>query len=273
MPIFMNRLLALLPALLLASAAFAAPGLKPGGVSEFRVELPRDLRLMAGRGQLSPVTHVIVTIATPVSLDMAHDWPVLVISATSDPQYNSSRLLLTAYADVALASGWIVVAADPVQQITTAQDDVPMRLALNTAALATLDLQWPAAYQAPLAFGGFSGGAKYSGWLAAAFASGGRNITGIYLAGINADAVVPAAEQFNVLNAKFKRVPIFLQVGTKDDVSTPNDHRSLADELRRKGFKNVRLEYFDGGHEVDPGPLAKALEWFRSFATVPVPAK
>jgi predicted esterase len=269
----MKRFFVLLPLLVLASVAFAAPGLKPGGFTEFKVELPRDLRLMAGRGQLSPVAHALVTVAAPANLDMAHDWPVMVISATSDPQYNSSRRLLAAYADIALKAGWILVAADPAEEVTAEKDDVPLRLALNTAALAVLELQWPAAGKAPLAFGGFSGGAKYSGWLAAAFTSQGRNVTGIYVAGINTDAIVAAAEHFKVLNANFKRIPIFLQSGENDDVATPADHRNIYDELTRVGFKNVRIEKFPGTHEVNPGLLRKALEWFREFSALPTAAR
>ena len=269
----MKRSSLLLPVLFFASVTLAAPGLTPGGVAEFSVELPRDLRLVAGRGQLSPVAHARVTVAAPANLDMAHDWPVMVISATSDRQYNSSRRLLAAYADTALKAGWILVAADPVEEVTVEQDDVALRLALNTAALAVLTLQWPAADKAPLAFGGFSGGAKYSGWLAAAFASQGRFITGIYLAGINTDAVVSAAEHFKVLNASFKRVPVFLQSGDNDGVSTPADHRKIHDDLKRAGFRNVRLESFPGTHEVDPGPLRKALVWFREFAALPAAAR
>ena len=34
----------------------------------------------------------------------------------------------------------------------------------------------------------------------------------------------------------------------------------------RAGFKNVRVETFTGGHEVDPRPLRTALDWFRQFA-------
>jgi predicted esterase len=263
---------ALLPALFLASTTYAAPGLKPGGMSDFMVELPRELREMAGRGQLSPVTHVLVTIAVPANLDAAHQWPVLIINATSPPRRNSSRRLLSAYADVALNAGWILVAADPTPDVSGEKDDVSLRLALNTAALAVLDLQWPAAFDAPLAFGGFSGGAKYSPWLAAAFASRGRNVIGVYLAGVNTNEASPAAEHFN-LDANFKRIPIFLQSGEKDEIATPADHIAIRDALRRRGFKNVRLEYFSGTHEVDPLPLNKALEWFRQFGALPVPTK
>ncbi len=265
----MKRFLVLLPLLLVPSSSFAAAGLQPGALSEFNVELPPALRQMAGRGQLSPVTHALVMIAAPANLDMAHDWPVLVISATSDPQFNSSRRLLASYADVATKAGWIVVAADPAVEVTVEQDDVPLRLALNTAALAVLGRQWPGASNAPLAFGGFSGGAKYSGWLAAAFASQGRTVIGIYLAGISTDTLVPAARHFNVLNDAFRRVPVFLQSGEQDEISTPADHQGVFADVKRVGFKNVRIEYFPGAHDVDPGPLRAALEWFRLFPTQP----
>jgi predicted esterase len=273
MPNLMKRLFALLPALFLASTTYAAPGLKLGGMNDFMVELPRELREMAGRGQLSPVTHVLVTIAAPANLDTAHQWPVLIINATSAPRHNSSRSLLSAYAGVALKAGWILVAADPAPEIGGEKDDVPLRIAINTAALAVLDQQWPAAFNAPLAFGGFSGGAKYSPWLAAAFASRGRNVIGMYLAGVNTNEVSPAAEQFKILDANFKRIPIFLQSGDKDEIATTADHIAIRDELRRLRFKNIRIEYFSGTHEVDPLPLRKALEWFREFGALPVPTR
>lgn len=269
----MNRLFALVPALFLASAALAATGLKAGGSSEFQVELPTELRQVAGRGQLSPVVHALVTIAVPERFDPARDWPVMVISATSVPGYNSSRRLLGAYADTALTGGWILVAADPAESISVEQDDVALRYALNTAALAALALQWPGAGKASLAFGGFSGGAKCSGWLAAAFASQGRAVIGIYLAGINEDTIVSAAREFKVLDETFRRIPVFLQSGEKDEIATPGNHQSVREELKRAGFRRTRIEYFAGPHVVDPGPLRTALDWFRELATQPAVAR
>jgi predicted esterase len=265
----MNRFLALLAALFVASGALAATGLKAGGLNDFQVELPSELRQLAGRGQLSPVMHALVTIAVPENFDTAHVWPVMVISATSDPQYHSSRRLLGAYADTALTDGWILVAADPTENVSIEQDDVALRYALNTAALAVLALQWPEANKAPLAFGGFSGGAKYSGWLAAAFASQGRTVIGIYLAGINQDTIVAAAQQFKVLDEAFRRIPVFLQSGEKDEIATPGDHRGVQEELKRAGFRHTRIEHFPGPHAVDPRPLRIALDWFRELAAQP----
>ena len=261
----LRRGIAILAACLIASVVDAA-GLQAGGLSEFKVELPQQLRQIAGHGSASPVTHALVTVAVPANFDPVRDYSVMVISATSDAEYRSSRRLLGIYADAARQADWLLVAADADREVEVAQDDVGLRYALNAAALAALTSQWPGAAKAPLAFGGFSGGAKYSGWLAAAFASRGRAISGIYLAGVNADTVVPAAEHFNVLDSRFKRVPIFLQSGENDELATPDDHRIIYDSLKRAGFQDVRIKYVPTSHQVDPASLRTALDWFRSLS-------
>jgi predicted esterase len=268
----MSRSFALLLACLVASSALGAPGLKPG-LNEFKVELPRELRQLAARGRLSPVAHALVTVAVPENFDAARDWPVVVITATSDPQYNSSRRLLRDYAESALAGGWLLVAVDPEEQVSVEQDDVAMRYALTIAALAALRFQWPRGAKAPLAFGGFSGGAKYSAWLAAAFTADGRNVVGMYLAGINLELVVAAAQHFRVMSDSYRSTPVFLQSGDKDEIATPDEHRTIYTELKRAGFSNVRLEHFPGSHELDPGSLRTALDWFSQLAAKPGASK
>jgi predicted esterase len=264
------RLPLLLLAALLWSAAAAAAGLVGGTYNEFDVELPQNLRKIAGHGQPSHVTHALVTIAVPKNIDMAREWPVLVVSATSDVEHHSSRALLRAYADVAVANGWIAIAADPKEQVLQAEDDVPLRLALNAAALAVLARQWPGTDRSPLAFGGFSGGAKYSERLAAAFAKEGRKVVGIYLAGIDEDELVAAAARLE-LPAAFKLVPVFLQAGDRDEVAPLADHQAISAALKSAGFRNVRLVSFAGAHVVEPALLQVALEWFRDYSAVPVP--
>ena len=270
MCVLAKQLVVLLAPLLVASTALAATELTPGA-SEFKVEMPRELRMLAGRGQPSPVTHALVTVAVPPSFDATRDWPVLAVSATSDVEYRSSRAHLRAYADTALSRGWIVIAADAEEEVAAEQDDVPLRYALIKAALGALQSRWQGADRARLAFGGFSGGAKYSGWLAAAFAKEGRNIIGIYVAGINQNTVLAAGRQLDLLNETYRRVPVFLQSGETDDIATMADHRRLQDELRRAGFQNVRIEYVPGPHILNPQPLGMALDWFWELATQPAP--
>lgn len=261
-------ILAGLLSLFVAATGFAN-GLTPGGVDEFQVELTSELRRIAGRGELSPATHAAVAVAVPPQFDPARDWPVMIVSATSDRPWHSSRGLLAEYAGAARDEGWILLAADPVPDVPKAQDDATLRFAVSFAALAVLRSQWSGADKAPLAFGGFSGGSKYSGWLAAAFASQGRTVIGIYVAGINQDTISPTARDMNVLDERYKRIPVFLQSGEKDVVSTPAEHRRVQSELERAGFRHTRVEYFAGRHEVEPALLRTALHWFSELAAQP----
>jgi predicted esterase len=248
--------------------ASALPALTPGGISEFQVELTPELRHIAGRGSLSPATHAVVAIAVPPAFDATRDWPVMIVNATVD-RPGQSRALLRAYAAAAFDEGWILLAADPVPDVDPVDDEATLRFALDFAALAVLQRQWPGAGKARLAFGGFSGGAKYSGWLAAAFASQKRTVIGVYLAGCNQDTLAPAARDFDVLDERFRRIPVFLQSGEKDAVATPADHRRVQADLENAGFRRVRVEYFAGAHEVEPALLRQALHWFGEPAGMP----
>jgi hypothetical protein len=266
-------LVSLLAICVLAAPALGAPGLKAGALNEFQVELNDDLRRIAGRGQLAAVSAARVTVAVPPGFDPDRSWPVMIVSATSDQGYQSSRSLLAEYAAAGMEAGWILIASDPAPLVGKDQDGVPLRYALSLAALGALATQWKGAESAPLAFGGFSGGSKYSGWLAATFASRGRRIAGIYVAGINEDTVLSGAKDLGVLDDAYRRTPVFLQSGEQDVISTPGDHQRIRDELRRAGFKNVRIEYFSGPHVTAPALLGKALAWFSELGTEGAPGQ
>lgn len=241
-----------------ASPALASAAL-PEGFTDFQVELPAELRAIAGRGKPSPVTHAAVTVAVPAGFKAEGPVPILVVSATSG---RSSRELLRAYAKSVADSGWVLVAADAEPPVSVAEDQVPLRLALATAALAGARHHWPAAASSPVAFGGFSGGAKYSGWLAASFARQGRTVMGVYLSGINEDTLSQAAAQLDIKDPAFKRVPVFVQAGARDEVAGPEDHRRVVASLQKAGFEKVRISWTSGGHEIAPESLRGALAWF-----------
>ncbi|HJV70974.1 hypothetical protein [Ideonella sp.] len=232
-------------------------------MARFAVELPGALRQFAGAAS---VQRALVDVALPARFDAARSWPVLLVNATSDPGHQSSRALAQAYRSAATAAGWVVIAADPEPAVSQEDDRLTLRFALASAALAALQLHWPQADRAPLALAGFSGGAKYSGWLAALLARQGRRVVGVYLAGINEEPLEAAARQLGVFDDRFRRVPVFLQGGLKDRVATPARHRRLQAELLGAGFTQVRLEFAEGGHEIDAEPLSRALAWFAEMA-------
>jgi len=244
-------------------ARSTAPALSRGELAEFRVELPAQLRELAGpRGGSTPVRHALVSVAAPPDFDAGREWPVLVVNATSDTGHNSSRQLLQAYRGAAAQAGWIAVAADPEPAVTQADDQLTLRFALDLAALLALQSHWKDAGRAPLAFAGFSGGAKYSGYLAALFRRNGARLAGVYMAGVNENAFGQAARQLGVLDDALREVPVFLQGGARDRVATPAQHRAIESELAKDGFRHVRLEFVPGGHSLEPQPLADALRWF-----------
>lgn len=254
-----------------AAALRADPVLKPGGIIDFAVEMPRELREFAAGGRLSPVKDVRVAVMVPAEFDPARVWPVMVISATSDPGYNSSRILLGQYAQAALATGWILLAADPEEMASQAEDNIQLRYALVRTGLSALEQLWPGAARAPLAFGGYSGGAKHSGWLTAEFAAQGRLAIGVFQGGINKETVALAGRQLKVLTPAYRRIPVYLQGGMRDEIATPEAHRAVEAALKRSGFVHVRLEFNEARHAIDARQLQRALAWFSELHALDVP--
>jgi hypothetical protein len=248
--------------MLLVVGAVACPASLPvtlGGELEFAEPVAEDLRRVAGKGRLSALREVAGYVAVPLDFDPAQSWPIFVISATADPGLNSSREFARKYRAAATGAGWVVLAADPVPRVIPEINEV--RHAAAQAALARVARAWPGAERWPLAFGGFSGGSKYSGYLAALAARGGRMPVGIFLAGCNAATPALGRILYNPPRA-FRDVPIFLSSGDADRVSTPDDHRQVRLALTNDGFRHVRLETYPGKHVVYPAHAAAALAWF-----------
>lgn len=265
--------LSLSAALLLSATASAQkrrgaePPTPSAAIRSIQMDLPPLLREVAGNGRLSPVTQALIEVAYPPGFDPNRAWPILIVNATSDERFNSSRTLMHQYVDVATTAGWVVVAADANRRLLVNQDNVRLRLALVTAALLALQLQWPAAASADLAFAGFSGGAKHSGWLAAAFHARERKVIGVFQAGINEESFAKAGEQFDVLNQDFQRIPVFLLGGERDRIASPAAHRRVERRLKKAGVQHVQLVFFDGPRRVDAAPLKDALAWFTSLVS------
>jgi len=237
--------------------AIALPALKADELVQFRVELPDDLHSLSGAVRVARVA-----VATPATFDPLQPWRVLIVSATSDPGYQSSRALMTAYRSAATGAGWVALAADPDTEVAQSEDSLLLRYALASAAMDAVLPQWRDAGRATLAFAGFSGGAKYAGWLAALFTTQGARVSGIFLSAVNEEPVATAARQLKVLDEEYRSIPVFLQAGRSDNVATPARHREIRTELLGRGFHSLRLELVEGGHRVDATWLPTALEWF-----------
>lgn len=264
--------LALLLALLtaLAAPAIDAADFRPGEITPFTVELTPEQRRTIGRGRTSRTDRALCAVGLPAGFDPARAWPILMVSSTSDPGFNSSRhWLAERYAATALAAGWIVLAADPPTPQPPALDAPQLRHTLAAAALAHLARTWPGFAEWPLACGGFSGGSKHSVHLAAQFARDRREIVGLFLGGCNEDVAPLALNLFSPPRRAFRQVPVFISGGDADPIAAPADQRQVAASLRGNGFARVRFESYPGGHEFYVPHLAAALAWFDELRADP----
>lgn len=256
---------------LTAIATGAENVIPPGKVVEFTAPLTPVLRKMAGDGRTSEFTEALAAVAVPDNFTPDRTWPVLVISATSDPGYNSSRTNLRWFAAPALKAGWVVIAADPPRPVAAADDSNGLRYALIVAAFARLREQWPEVTRWPRAFGGISGGAKRSAWLAAISALEGYRPLGVLQAGCNQPVLLDALDAYHPNRAQFLATPVFLSSGRSDPIATPEQMQHVEVDLQKAGFQHVRLERFAGRHEVYADHVEASLRWFLAVALAEKP--
>jgi predicted esterase len=167
------------------------------------------------------------------------------------------------YREPAMAEGWIVLATDAT--IKARLDSTVWRLGLLAAALQDIRKEWPQSARWPVAFAGFSGGAKRSGLLSAMMAGTGTlKICGIFLSGINEDRL-SAGYQMYKPPASFLNVPVWLSSGSDDPIAPPRFEEKVYYSLQRTGFKHVRLEGFFGRHQLKQSEIRRALKWFREL--------
>jgi hypothetical protein len=248
----------------------AAANIPPGQITAFTVMLTPAQRRFIGHDRLSQTDRALCAVAVPANFDPARSWPVLLVSATSDPRYNSSRLWLTErFAATALAAGWVVLAADPPTPQPPATDSPELRYTLLVAALEQLERQWPGLHDWPLAFGGFSGGSKHSVFLAALFARAGRPGTALFLGGCNDDVSSDAISRFAPPHGLFRQTAVFISGGSTDPVATPKEQARVEASMRGNGFTRLRRQSYPGGHEFHAPHLAAALQWFDELRATP----
>ena len=81
------------------------------------------------------------------------------------------------------------------------------------------------------------------------------------MSGCNEDRTADAIKSYHP-GPHYKDQPVFLSSGAKDNVAAPAQAETVKTSLHHGGFKDVRLESFDGGHQVSAPHIALALDWF-----------
>lgn len=233
---------------------------EPLKVLEFETPLSAHAKINAGRTRNPRVETAKGAIVVPADFNPTNTWPVLVISATSDGSASSIRAMKS-FVKTAVEEGWVVIAADGPNG--KPQDDGDAwRLAMLIGVLDFVHKEWPASRKWPIACGGFSGGAKRSGLIAALMMKAGYKVVGIFMGGCNQDTATPGFLLYQP-GPGFKRIPIFLSSGASDTIATPEHNALVKQSLERGGFLSVRLESYSGGHQLNPEHLKAGLNWFR----------
>jgi hypothetical protein len=242
------------------AATLAGHQVSPGGALDFQFPLSNYFQEIAAQGGNPRPTTGRALMYFPKGFDPSHTWPILIVTSTTDLD-RTSIMDAPWYRDAAMKEGWIVFATDAT--IRPRQDSLQWRLSILTAGLQMIRDNWRQSAQWPVAFAGYSGGAKRSGILAAMLARNrGFHICGMFLAGINSDRVSAAVKDYQP-PPEFFNIPIWISSGNADQIATPGAQEGVYFSIKRTGFKNVRLEKFFGGHSLKSSEIQRALRWFR----------
>ena len=240
----------------------------PGQVSNFDAPLSPKEQTEASRDGNPPVTTAKITLGVPNGFDPQRSYPLLVISSTVEMQPSS---LFSNYQREAMDAGWVIMAADGPEK--PKKDHGGWRWAMISAGMNAIESNWPAAKMWPVACGGFSGGAKRSGFMAARFANTPHKVIGMLMGGCNQDTATEALQKEHPPFGPFVNVPIYLSSGTDDKIATPDQHQSVKTSMKATGFNKIRLETYKGGHDSYPAHTTEALNWFVAESSKSSPAR
>jgi hypothetical protein len=228
----------------------------PNKIVEFYATPNAKAQFEAGKASRQ-VPNVKGAVAVPQDFDPRKSWPLLIVST---PSGGSAIQAMRAYTNVALAEGWVVLAANG-PAVAVNDDTSDWNWAMLSSVLDFVIKAWPESQKWPVACAGFSGGAKRSGFVGAALMRDHFQVAGLFMGGCNEDRATTGLLVHHPGDA-YKRVPIFLSSGSTDAIASPQQHAAVKQAMERSGFNNVRLESYSGGHRLDNTQLRQALNWF-----------
>ena len=236
-----------------------------GQKTTFRAPLDEE-SIKALKKSKNEAVEAAVGLWLPPDFDPKKEWNILIVSATAD---SSSVNCLFMYTGSAKASGgWIVLAADG-PYAPPKGDTTQWRWIMARAGLQALEAAWPAARTWPVAAAGFSGGAKRSGFFGALLCADNRPVIGLYMGGCNEDMASAGLKEYRPDRSVFRKVPVYLSAGKKDTTATVAAANQVRASLEATGFRDVRLETYDGGHTPDSAQITEALNWFKELHAKP----
>lgn len=238
-----------------------------GGVTVVEETLSEATLKSFAKAKAKPKT-LKIGIALPAGFDPSKPQRVLWASApiNNDNERKAGNIpALGAYAAAATAAGWVIVASDTDLGNPRGEDDKRSEgvdLAVVRNAVETLTKAWPDFPKWEFACCGYSGGAKASFFRAAELVACDLHVIGMFLSGCNADLTASAKDEVHPRSAGLRKIRVFISNGKSDAISTVAHAESLEKSVKSGPYAKVRLELFDGGHEVNRAQFEEALAWF-----------
>ncbi len=239
----------------------------PGEILIIEVPLSEKRRAEAVKDGNAKLAHAKMALAVPPGFDAQKSWPILIVCNT---EAYSDIDSMRQFKDAAPAEGWVALAADAVE--AEKDKEGSNRWPCIAAAFDYLNTAWPGIKDWPVASAGMSGGGKNGAFLAAELAREHHRLIGMLMMGCNQDMASVAYRKSAPPN--FLNAAIFLSSGKSDKIATPEQHEYVKNSLKGTGFYKVRLENFDGAHDIYQPHIGEALRWFVGQAgqTSPTPS-
>lgn len=245
------------------------PDLEKGGaVNNIETDLSVETVKLFSKSK-HPSTKLKIAIALPADFDPAKHQRVMWVSAAinDDAERAGGNIRsMGMYAGPATQAGWVVVAADGDMGNPRGDDnkdnDDGQDLALHREAIATLAGYWPGFTTWDFAFCGSSGGAKATFYRMGDLFDSELNVVGLFLAGCNEDKTDGARSETRFKRGDTRKVRVYISNGKADTISTVAHAEALEKSIKGGSYGDVRLELFEGGHEMNREEFTKALEWF-----------
>lgn len=253
----LNRFWFLFGLIYFASANASEPGITVVEVPT----LPNERQVLSSIESINPDL-VEAAFAFPGNFDPDKQYPILITQVTVD-RYRPNIDDMEAYRETALKNGYVVMTAQSKPWPATSDDDTRQhRYIALRAGLRWLARRYPASRHWPLAFAGFSGGAKMIQPLAGVMLMEQRRVIGLFMGGCNDDSTKQILKIYPRVADAYLDIAFFLSSGSYDKVATPRHMRRVAKRMERAGAKKVHLSRYGGDHELDTDQLDKALKWF-----------
>ncbi len=238
--------------------AAATNTLAPAKVIQLTVPANNGAFIEAQRAGVPNLTSLKAVMALPEGFDPKKPWPILLITASSGA---SAVRVWPAYTNAALQERWIVTAIDG-PRVPEEKDTYRFSRAMISALFEQLRRSWPQSKTWPIACAGFSGGGKRAAMTAADLVAARDNVIGVFMGGCERDR---ASDGYHVSNPgpTFLNVPFFVSNGAKDPITGPRQGTDTRQSMEQTGFRKIRLEIYQGQHQLDTNHLRLALQWFR----------